>query len=370
MVDTHSRRSAPTTDAAAVIKQEFDRQLSVGLHPAAALAVYVDGKLAVDITGGISAPATDRPTSHGSFFRIFSCGKPLAAACLWVLHERGKVQWDDPVAKYWPEFASKGKGGVTVRHVLTHQAGIPSTPVELSDWRNIADWGRCVSAMENAELEFAPGSRVQYHPGNFGWLVAELASRISGQPFNDFFIKYVATPLGLKDTYFSLPPQLNGRVTKLKAMPGFENTPVAEAFNDERSYAFIMPGGGCISNARDLARFYAALNANGRIGDVAWLKQETVADVIALHAESVDVESGRYQRRTLGMALGGEPPNTYASAWKSRTHGHGGLGTSVTWSDPDIGVSAAYITTGLQPDQINRDRLHAMSAAIRNALAA
>jgi CubicO group peptidase (beta-lactamase class C family) len=234
------------------IKAEFDRQMQAGLHPAAALAVFAGGKLVVDLTAGAAEAGTSKPTGKDSLFRLFSCGKPLAAACLWVLKERGKLAWDDPVSKHWPEFAARGKGRVTVKHVLTHQAGMPTTPKALEDRRNFADWGRCVAAMEDAELEFEPGSRVQYHPANFGWLVGELAVRISKRPFNEFFTDNVARPLGLHETFFSLPPKLNSKVVKLKAMPGLERPETADMFNNVASYAAVFPGGGCTASARDL----------------------------------------------------------------------------------------------------------------------
>lgn len=352
----------------AYIRAEFDRQMGAGLHPAAALAVFAGGRLVMDLTAGVADPAGRRAAGRGSLFRIFSCGKPLAAACLWVLHERGKLNWDDPVAKHWPEFAAKGKGRVTVKHVLTHQAGMPTTPKALEDGRNIADWGRCVAAMEDAELEFEPGSMVQYHPANFGWLVGELVVRISRRPFNQFFMDNVAGPLGLHETFFNLPPKLNTGVVKLKAMPGLERPETAGRFNNAASYAVVFPGGGCTASARDLARFYAALAAGGRIDGLQWLKQQTVAEVTALAAESVDPSIGRYQRRSLGLALSSDPPNTYASETGSRTFGHGGFASSTSWGDPGLGVAMAYITSGLQPDEPNRARLHAMSAAVRQAV--
>ena len=353
----------------AQIDAEFNHQFEAGLHPSAALAVYVDGKLAVDLVAGVANPANGRPAGPDSLFRVFSCGKPLVAACLWVLHERGKLSWDDPVVKHWPEFGARGKGRVTVRQVLTHSAGLPTTPAELKDRRDFADWGRCVAAMENAGLEFEPGSRVQYHSGTFGWLVGELVSRTSGRPFNDFFMDHVAAPLGLRETFFSLPQEMNGRVVKLATMPGFEDIQTAPAMNDERSYGVVFPAGGCITSARDIARFYAALAAGGQIDGVPWLKPGTVSDVTASHAEGVDQSSGRYLRWTLGMALSGEPPNRYGSAWGSRTFGHGGLASSVSWADPDLGAAMAYIASGLQPDPSNHERLHAMSAAVRAGVA-
>lgn len=367
---TNMKSATYLSDAGtARIEAEFSRQLDAGLHPAAALAVYVGGRLAVDIVGGVADPANGLPPGPDSLFRIFSCGKPLAAACLWVLHERGALGWDDAVAKHWPEFGSRGKGRVTVRQVLTHSAGLPTTPAVLKDRHDYADWGRCVAAMEDAELESEPGSRVQYHSGTFGWLVGELVVRTSGHSFNEFFMDHVAAPLGLRETFFSLTDEMNSRVEKLVAMPGSEDGATAIRMNDERSYGVVYPSGGCIASARDLARFYAALVAGGSSDGVPWLRPETVSEVTAKHAEGVDQLSGRYHRRTLGMALSGEPPNTYGSAWESRTFGHGGLASSVSWGDPDLGVAMAYVATGLQPDLVNRDRLHAMSAAVRAVVA-
>jgi CubicO group peptidase (beta-lactamase class C family) len=209
---------------------------------------------------------------------------------------------------------------------------------------------------------------VQYHPATFGWLVGEIASRASGRPFNEFFMQDVAAPLGLRDSFFQLPPQHTARVVKLKAMPGFEDPQVADTYNDDLSYQVVFPGGGCMASARDLARFYAALVGGGRVDGAQWLKPETASEVTALAAEGVDNSTGRYQRRTLGMSFAGEPPNTYGSPWDSRTFGHGGLASSVSWADPDSGVAMAYIASGLQPDQVNRERLHAMSAAVRAAV--
>lgn len=364
---THTRLSAGGLDK---IKAEFDGQVRAGLHPAAALAVYVDGKLAVDLVGGVTGRTPESPVAYDSLFRIFSCGKPLAAACLWVLKERGKVGWDDPVVKHWPEFRSHGKDKITVRHVLTHQAGLPTTPKELEENGNraMADWSRVVAAMENATLEYQPGSRIQYHPATFGWLVAELVIRISGRPFAEFFRDNVAAPLGLHDTRYTLPASLNGRVVKLKAMPGMEPPDAPVRWNDERSYAVSVPGGSCISTARDTARFYAALVGGGRIDGVAWLKPGTVAEVTAVAAEGVDQVNGSYQRRTLGMAMPASEPHQTGAGAQSKVFSHGGYATCITWGDPDLGVACASITSGMQPSETDRDRHFRISTAVRKAV--
>lgn len=362
---THSRLSEGGLEK---IKAEFDGQVRVGLHPASALAVYVDGKLAVDLVGGVMGRSPDSPVAHDSLFRVLSCGKPLAAACLWVLKERGKVAWDDPVIKHWPGFRSHGKDRVTVRHVLTHQAGLPTTPRELQGNRAMSDWSRVVAAMENARLEYEPGSRIQYHPATFGWLVAELVTCISGRPFTEFFRDNVAAPLGLHDTRYVLPAPLNGRVVKLKAMPGMEPPDVPDRWNDERSYSVSVPGGSCISTARDTARFHAALVGGGRMDGVAWLKPETVAEVTALAVEGVDQVNGSYQRRTLGMAMPASEPDSTGAGPQSKVFSHGGLATSITWGDSDLGVACSSLTSGMQPSETNRDRHFRISTAVRKAV--
>ena len=362
---THPRLSAGGLER---IKAEFDAQLRAGLHPAAALAVYVDGKLAVDLVGGFTGRTPQSPVANDSLFRVFSCGKPLAAACLWVLKERGRVGWEDLVVKHWPEFRAHGKDKVTVRHVLTHQAGMPTTPKELEDGRAVADWARVVAAMENAHLEYEPGSRIQYHPATFGWLVAELVTRISGRPFTEFFRDNVAGPLGLRDTRYALPASLNSRVVKLKAMPGMEPPDEPDRWNDERGYAVSVPGGSCTSTARDTARFYGALVGGGRIDGVSWLKPETVAEVTALAAEGVDQVNGSYQWRTLGMGMPAYEPHPTGAGAQSKVFSHGGLATCITWGDPDLGVACASLTSGMQPWETDRDRHFRISTAVRAAV--
>jgi CubicO group peptidase (beta-lactamase class C family) len=130
----------------------------------------------------------------------------------------------------------------------------------------------------------------------------------------------------------------------------------------------LMPGGSCISTPSDMARFYSALLCDGMAGGKRWLTTETVREVTSLRAEAVDPESGILTRRTLGMALPGVTPNTYACPWESTTFGHGGAGTSTTWGDPSTGIAAAVLNTGLQPRTRNRERLHNVSAAIREAV--
>ena len=139
----------------------------------------------------------------------------MAAACLWVLKERGKVDWDDLVGDIWDGYGVNGKESTTVRHVLTHEAGVPTTPRGINE----ANWDSVVTAMESAEAEFEPGSAIEYHSSTFGFLVRELVQRISGQDFEDFFQAEVAGPLGLVDTTYRLDAERMPRLARLMSMP-------------------------------------------------------------------------------------------------------------------------------------------------------
>ncbi len=182
MAVTLSRRAVDTLDS------RLWHHLALGVHPACAIAAYKDGELVIDLFGGDANPATGLKVTRDTLYNVWSCGKPLAAACLWVLKDRGVLGWDDRVTDYWPEYGAHGKGATTIRHVLTHQAGVPDTPQAITDFDRTrpVDRADVVAAMESAELKFKPGTAIEYHSMTFGWLVAELASRASGRPFPEF----------------------------------------------------------------------------------------------------------------------------------------------------------------------------------------
>ena len=341
----------------AVIRQEFNSQIADGLHSSSALAVFQNGEQVIDIARGVR--------SANPLFRVFSMGKPLAAAVLWRYKARGHFEWDTPIAEFWPEFGTRGKSTITIGHILSHTAGLASN--ESIPSADHSDWGRVISHIEDMTPATEPGTVVHYHSQTFGWIVGEVASRISGLPFDQAFKREVAFPLGLKNTSFTLDLSQLERVVPVDIRPVFGDTP-PDGSESLRRAQIMMPSGSMTTTTTDVAKFYSAISGKGKINGVPWLPEEVVAEVTSLHAEGPDEASGNYSRVGLGVRLPSQPPNQYASENNHDTFGHGGMATCTGWASLTDNVSFAYITNRMQLELPNKQRLHAMSQAVRQSI--
>ena len=362
--------AAAGMDPAAVRDLEtlFHRQIAAGLHPGAGLAVYRHGRLAVDLWGGRADDAAGVPVAADTMFILYSSTKPLAAVCLHILWERGRLDWDDKVADYWPGFAKHGKDAVTIRHILTHRGGFPETPPELS-WERWQDWDYVVECMENIMPDYPAGQLMAYHPRNFGWVIGELVRRIDGRHIGAFLRDEILDPLGLDDGYVGLPPELEPRVSRIHAMEDCDRPGMIRPYNRPEVHQAVHPAGGGIFTARALARFYAMLGSGGELDGVRIVKPETVAEGTRLQSEANDFSLGVKMRRSLGLVL--DDSRMGASIERgvgAGTFGHGGAGTSVGWADPALGLAVAYITNGFRASATNNPRLAAVSRAVRAAV--
>ena len=353
-------------DAAGLARVEemFADQIARGLHPGAAMAVYRHGQLVLDLFAGVADEALSRPVTDSTMFVLFSSTKPLAAACLFLLKERGKLSYDDKVAEHWPGFGQNGKEATTVRHFLTHQSGMPQTPPDLT-WERWRDWDAVVQAMESATPEYAPGVEMAYHTYNFGWLVAELVHRVDGRPFPQFLREEVTGPLGMADTYVGLPSDLEDRVSYVHVMDDGQPGDIAHTCNRPEVHQAVVRGACGIATARDLARFYAMLEQGGTLDGVRVLAPETVAEGAALQVEGHDRTVGHRVRRSLGPMLG--EPRMGTSTDDHGSFGHGGAGTSIGWADPSLGLAVVVITNGFRGRDSNEERLAALSRAVRQS---
>jgi len=352
----------------------FQRQIDEGLHPGASVAAYRHGRLVLELYGGLARlpggqakEGSGRPLTPKTLFLLFSSTKPLSAVCLHILMERGRFELDDPVARYWPEFAQHGKAAVTIRHVLTHSGGFPQNPPHLVP-RKWTDWNAVIRAMEEIEPIWEPGQDTGYHPLNFGWVVGELVRRIDGRPISRFLREEVTGPLGMRDTYLGLPRTLERRVARLYAMDEGVDPKVVAAFNRPAVHQAVVPAGGGISTARDLARFFAMLAAGGTLDGVRILSPESVERAVAVQVEvHRDRSLGIPMRWALGFHLGGHRVDLFGYDTSPRAFGHGGHGSSVGWADPELGLAVAIITNGMRGPADHALRAAALSAAIRKA---
>lgn len=343
----------------------FHNQIETGIHPGAALAVYRHGQQVLDLHGGLADQQAAKPVESDTMFVLYSSTKPLAAACLYLLWERGTLGWDDLVSGHWPEFAQNGKEQITIRHILTHQGGFPDTPSELT-WDKWHDWDYVISTLEKVRPIFEPGKLIAYHPRNFGWVIAELVQRIDGRPFRQFFQEEITGPLGMNDTYVGLPAELESRVSKEHAMEDCDRMTMVTTYNKPEVHLAVQPAGGGIATARDLARFYAMMIGGGYLDGARVLSEDTVAEVTKLQVEGMDHTLERPVRRSLGLSLADGRMGAPESI-TDRTFGHAGAGTSVGWADPDLGLAVGYITNGFRAEHSNTPRLSAISQAVREA---
>src|SRR5580693_149434 len=212
--------------------ENFEKRSEVG----AAAAVVLDGKSVVDIWGGHADKAATRPWTRDTLVNVYSTTKGVTAICAHRLIDKGLIDIDAPVAKYWPEFAQAGKDKLPVRFLLSHRAGLPAIrktlpPEALYDWKTMTD------AIAAQEPWWVPGTKHGYHAITYGWLVGEVVRRASGKTLGTYFRDEIATPLGL-DAHIGLDAKHDSRTSNIISAPlpppGTPN-PFAELLSDPES---------------------------------------------------------------------------------------------------------------------------------------
>lgn len=347
---------------------ELESQLEVGLHRSASIAIYVDGQEVLNfLSSKDGSGVTPEPQP---LFRAFSSGKAMAAAVTWRLLDSGELEVDAPVASYWPEFAQRGKSRVTVRHVLTHTSGLPRDFGRGDvDW---GDWGRMVDILASMPAEYEPGKVIHYHSITFGILVAEIASRATGLRFAELFEREVGAPLHLNDTQFLVDyedSETRQRVKELHVPAGYHDPAMPWKMDWLLDNQIVSPGATCITTADDLARLYSTVcNGGVTLDGEAWLSESAASDVFKVHASAYNIESMTKSEVGQGVWMLDDQPNRMAAPEGSRSFGHGGMGTSIGWGDPDHNVGVAIITDTMQEEDLNGKRLNRISAAIRRDL--
>ena len=346
-------------------------------YPGTQVAFARHGKLLAFRTfGQARAEPSPRPATDETLWLLYSQTKVVTAAAIWLLVERGALSFGDRVADHVPEFARGGKGEITLFQVLTHQAGVPSANVGADAWADHALLRRQVSEFE---LEWWPGSKVHYHGAAAHWIAAVLIEAVTGRDYRDFIRRDVLNPLGLADVQVGVPADdqdrcadmhgvRDGRLVPLGSDP--EAAPT-ERVNGDQFRAAGVPGGGGYATAAALAAFYQMLLGEGALNGVRLLSPRTVQFVTRNHTgDRVDESFGLPMHRGLGPHVRGTTPGIrgLGAIAAPATFGHGGVGSSYSWADPDSGLSFTYLTNCRSDEPWHTARLDRISNLAHAAL--
>ena len=328
------------------------------------VAVYRRGELVVDAVAGIADPATGRPVTSDTPFYNFSIVKGAAATIAHRLAESGLFGYETPVVDIWPEFAAHGKQKVTVRHILSHTAGVPGIPLDTTP-EDLCDWDKMCAAIAASELWWEPGTKIGYHAYTFGYLVGEIARRATGKSISQLLHEEVSGPLGVGDElYFGMPRSEHHRLAVLEdaevadaaafsAMPPdlpmfkagpMTLLPTAQLGNRPDVLAADIPAGGKTS-ARAIARMYAALL--GDVDGIRLISPARLRESTAVAMSGNDAVFGMPTKWGLGYAIGGLGS---ASHETSSVFGVGGAGGSFACGDTATGIAFAVTKNRLTND--------------------
>lgn len=343
------------------IQDVADELVVDGAESGLQVAAYHRGRRVVDVAAGVADGTTGRMVTSETLFFSFSTAKGMTALIAHLLVRNGLVDYDTRVADVWPEFAVHGKDAVTLRQVLTHSVGVPAMPDGLGPG-DLADWARVCEAIAAAKPRWRPGSRTGYHSFTFGFLVGEIARRVSGQPMRRLLQEWIAEPLGVEgELYFGVPPTELARLARLEGVePGpagtagsdgilapWERQPRASMGNDSQFLQADVPSVGTFT-ARGMAAVYAAI-LNGRL-----ITENQLAQLSVVAFEGMDQIFGIPARLSLGYPLGriGAPADEPLTAF-----GWPGGGGSYAYADPATGISFAVTKNRLSSDFTTARRL-------------
>ena len=374
------------------VRQAFAENFADGGDVGAAVTVYRGGEPVVDLWGGLADPAGERPWERDTLQLVYSATKGVTSTVAHLLAQRGELELDAPVARYWPEFAAADKGDIPVRWLLSHQAGLAAldTPVPLAD---ALAWDPMVDALAAQTPNWTPGTAHGYHGRTFAWLVGEVIRRATGRTVGRILAEDIAVPFGI-DFFIGVPAAERHRVSQLVFAPKVDVSSLPEEmipeelrpmviamrdpqalvnrafqvtdppdidFNDPAVQAAEIPSSNGIGTARGLARLYAS--TIGEVDGARLLTPETLAAATREQASGIDrvmmipdrYATG-YMLPTEGFAFGG--PNSF---------GHPGRGGSLAFADPDAGIAFAYVPNYIiesAPDLRARNLVDAVSKSL------
>ena len=366
----------------AAVRDAFAANFAEGLELGAAAAMTVDGEFVVDIWGG-DADTGGAPWRRDTIVNVYSTTKTMAATCMLMLADRGELDFDAPVAHYWPEFAQNGKEGVLVSHVMAHTAGLPGfdPPITVEQLYDL-DFASANLAAQAPWWE--PGTASGYHMITQGTLESEILYRIAGRRMADWFRTEVAEPLDA-DFWMSLPAsedhrvaemtppvlgdklEINGVEITLDSITVRTATSVLRSHDDTTTRewrAAEIPASAGFGNARSVARIHSALACGGAVDGVRLMSEAGVRRALEEQTDGIDqvvmvrLRHGLGFGLQLGTMIDTEPGQMF---W-------GGRGGSLALIDLDARMSVAYVPNRMGADMGGDSRGFGIVEAARACL--
>jgi CubicO group peptidase (beta-lactamase class C family) len=368
--------------------ENFARRRELG----GACCVYVDGEKVVDLWGGIRNKQTGEPWQRDTMVIVYSATKGLAAMTMALAHSRGWLDYEERVAAYWPEFAQQGKETITVRQLLSHQAGLYALD-EPVDRSLVADLDRLAVVLARQKPAWEPGTRQAYHAITLGFYESELLRRIDPQhrSLGQFFHDEIASPLGL-DVYIRLPESIPNsqlatmaRPTLIEMLRGFGPRFMLEAINprskitralrgsqlphhEARVYArnFEVPSGGAVSTARAIAYAYSVFATGGR----ELVLRRATLDLLAAPAAppTRGFHDECMKSDDIQFSLGFMKSTSQWPFGSASSYGAPGSGGSLGFADPKAGIGYGYVTSQMGTRLTGDPRDVALREALRWSL--
>jgi CubicO group peptidase (beta-lactamase class C family) len=336
------------------IREALVSNFENGREIGASVAVIWRGELVVDLWGGSADRARTRPWERDTIVQVFSSSKIMLALCMMMLVDRGRLDLEAPVARYWPEFGQGNKDRVTVRQALTHQAGVPGfkPPVTFED---LHDWDAITAHIAAMPHWFGGETTLCYHPMTFGFILGEILRRVDGRDIATFAREEVTSRIGADFQLGPINPADIARVAEPNFLPPgpdrVEPGPFTESImqsvglgdwmSRERMDALI-PGANCYANGRSIARVCSVFAGEGAVNGLYLLAPEWAREAGREQVEGEDLFMGpiRY-----GMGLGIDNPAFPAPT--PNTFHWGGYGGSWGLMDPDSQVAFGYAPNNL-----------------------
>jgi len=320
------------------VRATLDRLVDEGREDGIQVAVYLDGELVVDEVAG--------PVDHATPIFSYSTGKGLTATIVHILVEQGRLDYDLRIADVWPEFAARGKDRITLRHALTHSAGVPQLPADIVP-DDFTDWARMCAIVAGTEPLWEPGARHGYHAWTWGWLIGETVRRATGLTMSEG-LGLITGPLWTRgELFFGVPrgqvvaplsdggwsaalEQVSAHVEHFGLVSPPLVRPGAQFANRPDILGADIPATGTVT-ARAIAKMYAALI--GEVDGVRLISPERLREVTAVATSGPDWVFGADARRSLGYTV------------EDGYFGWDGMGGSVACAYPDLGLALAVTKT-------------------------